>query len=194
MGHLVSFNATLFASLVSGIAACCVPPWPHYVAQREALRLASLLLGDPAYGRLRLQCAESPMLLAACLRATSSPYDGVLFEVYHCLKVFLSKAQKPSPIRYLLWVNRDPLRRLLSSTNSSTSGGGGTSYVGGGGSGGPLFGRVSGVESELVMLRQRLTQMEALSREELVVLGVDPAVWPEILSPESSSVEGGYRL
>ena len=148
----IRFVLTNFDFFVKLICECMQST--NFIAKRHALRLLNAILGDPSYARARLKLAESPALLCAVMRSLHDASHHIQFEAYHCLKVFLAKPNKPAAIRYLISCNREGLADFL---NEYSTGDPRTD---------------SAMEDEKALLLQRLINVEPVTHEEQVLLGL----------------------
>ncbi|KAG8348463.1 hypothetical protein TRVL_00712 [Trypanosoma vivax] len=85
----------------------------NFVAKLHALELLAAILEDPSYLRARAKFAESPALLCALILLTNTPSQHIRFLTFDSLKVFIAKGNKPAPIRYILYINREMLARYV---------------------------------------------------------------------------------
>lgn len=141
----------------------------------QVLKMLACLMGEAKFGKARSALAESPALLVAILRHTNHPSFHVRYEVYHCLKIFVAKPNKPAPIRYVLWINRTSIARFVANHHDEVNqrlrgmdGGSSNAMEGDGGT--QSF---EEREAERSMLFEKLSFLEALSRDEMVLLSVD---------------------
>ncbi|KEG13493.1 hypothetical protein DQ04_00971030 [Trypanosoma grayi] len=126
----------------------------NFVAKLHALEFLAALLEDSAFLKARRKFAESPALLCALIPLTNSPSAHIRFLTFDTLKVFIAKGNKPAPIRYILYINREMLARYVEdySTGELTID--------------------KRLEIEKQKLLQSLISLEPLSHEEEVFLSV----------------------
>ncbi|SCU71887.1 Mo25-like, putative [Trypanosoma equiperdum] len=124
----------------------------NFVAKLHALELIDAILEDAAFLKARPKLAESPALLCALLPLTNSRSQHIRFLTFDAIKVFIAKGNKPAPIRYILYINRETLARYVEdySPNEAT------------------IGKVLSAEKEKIL--RSLLSLEPLSHEEEVLL------------------------
>jgi hypothetical protein len=149
----------------------------RFLNQWQTLRLLTSLLGETIFGKLRTLLAESPAILCAVLQFVQSSSTHLRFEAYHCIKVFIAKPNKPPPMRYLMWINRDVLMKFVIAHHQHVV----QQFEGddprrnpmnaaGGGGGSDVVEEAEERERERDMLQDRLIHLQPLSREETLLL------------------------
>ncbi|CUG87494.1 Hypothetical protein, putative [Bodo saltans] len=166
------------SSFTDGSAAAMASS--RFLNQWQTLRVLTSLLGETKFGKLRTLLAESPAIFCAILQFVQSSSTHLRFEAYHCVKVFIAKPNKPPPMRYLMWINRDVLMKFVIAhhqhvvqqfegddprRNPMNAAGGGA-----GGSGNDVVEEAEERERERDMLQDRLIHLQPLSREESLLL------------------------
>ncbi|KAH9579838.1 Mo25-like [Trypanosoma melophagium] len=126
----------------------------NFVAKLHALELLASILEDSAFLKARRSFAESPALLCALLPLTNSSSTHIRFLTFDALKVFIAKGNKPAPIRYILFINREILAAYVEDYSTEE------------------VAIQKRLELEKQRLLQSLTSLEPLTHEEELLLGV----------------------